>query len=83
VTQVLERSIRELSGVVDEARRLAPAGVAGNLDQLAQRYTMQSERRIHESLNSAAGSRAPTRSAPVPEPVAASDDDLGGNVELF
>jgi len=83
VAQVLEQSIGELSGVVAQARRLAPAGVAGNLDQLAQRYTMQSERRIHESLSgSGAGRREPTLSAPAP-PAAANDDDLGGNVELF
>jgi len=47
-----------------------------NLEQLAQRYTMQSERRIHESLG---GGPAAGGHAPAP----AYDDDLGGNVELF
>ncbi|UPU37604.1 methyl-accepting chemotaxis protein [Geomonas paludis] len=82
VAKVLEESIRAISGVATEARRLAPAGTAGNLDQLAQRYTMQSERRIHESLNGpATGGRMPTLSAPPPP--AADEDELGGNVELF
>jgi len=78
VSQVLEEAIRELSGIIAEARRLAPASAAGgNLDQLANRYTMQSERKIHESLME--GPAAAARQAPPP----AYDDDLGGNVELF
>jgi len=77
VAQVLEAAIQGLAGVVAEARIMAPASAtAGNLEQLAQRYTMQSERRIHESLG---GGPAAGGHAPAP----AYDDDLGGNVELF
>ncbi len=82
VARVLEASIRDLSAIAADARIIAPAGSTGNLDQLAQRYTMQSERRIHESMSgSTSERRPPTQSAPASAPVA--DDDLGGNVELF
>ena len=77
VSDVLDAAVGKLAGVISEARLFAPdAGAAGNLDQLAQRYTMQSERRIHESLG-----RGPAAGHPAPAP--AKDDDLGGNVELF
>ena len=74
--QVLEGAIGGLSGIAAEARRLAPASGAGNLDQLANRYTMQSERRIHESLMDAP---AAGRQAAVP----GQGDELGDNIEFF
>ncbi|WP_085812226.1 methyl-accepting chemotaxis protein [Geoanaerobacter pelophilus] len=86
VSQVLETAIRDLAGIVAQARKLAPASPgAGNLDQLTQRYTMQSERRIHESLKAGGAREASARPLTVAAapPPAASEDDLGGNVELF
>lgn len=78
VAQVLDESIRELSRIIAEARRFAPASAASsNLDLLASRYTMQSERKIHESL--VEGASAPAPKAPPP----ALEDDLGGNIEFF
>ena len=76
VSRVLELAIAGIAGVAAEARRLAPASAAGNLEQLANRYTMQSERRIHQTLmdGPAAG-----RPAPVPN----QGDELGDNVEFF
>jgi hypothetical protein len=77
VSQVLDAAVQGLAGVVREARRIAPStGQAGNLEDLASRYTMQSERRIHESLLDPGGGSG---QAPAPS----LDDDLGGNVELF
>ncbi|WP_324081078.1 methyl-accepting chemotaxis protein [Geomonas sp.] len=77
VSQVLERAIQGLSAIAAEARRLAPAssGKGQQFDTLASRYTMQSERNIHRSLleQSSGELNAP--------PV--SDQELGGNVELF
>ena len=76
VAQVLEGAVRGLGGITLEARRIAPASGAGaNLDELASRYTMHSERKIHESLFDAA-------SLSGPGPVCC-DEELGGNVELF
>jgi methyl-accepting chemotaxis protein len=77
VSQVLDAAVQGLAGVVREARRIAPStGQAGKLEDLASRYTMQSERRIHESLLDPGGGSG---QAPAPS----LDDDLGGNVELF
>ena len=76
VSQVMDGAIGGLSGIVAEARRLAPASGAGNLDQLAERYTMQSERRIHESLKDGPGA-----GGKMPPPADA--DELGCNVEFF
>ncbi|HJV64532.1 MAG TPA: methyl-accepting chemotaxis protein [Geomonas sp.] len=77
VARVLELAIQGLAGIVAEARQLAPAaaGKGRQLDALADRYTMQSERNIHLSLLDAPAE--PAASA------AASDGDLGANVELF
>jgi len=77
VSSVLEGAIGSLAGIIGEARRLSPASAQGaNLDQLAGRYTMQSERKIHQALLDAEkGGSKSTASAP--------DDGLGGNFELF
>jgi len=72
VAQVLEGAVRGLGGVMVEARRIAPAaGQGANLDELASRYTMHSERKIHESLLD--GGQV---SGPGP-------DSFDDNVELF
>ena len=76
VAQVLERSLSGLSGIVKEARRIAPFSVGRtDMEEIAKRYTMQSQRRIHES-------HLDHKAAAIP--VASSQDhDLGGNVDLF
>jgi methyl-accepting chemotaxis protein len=76
VSQVLEGAVRGLGGVIDAARRIAPASDQGaNLSELAGRYTMHSERRIHEAL---------FKGAPVVGAVAASAaQEFEDNVELF
>jgi methyl-accepting chemotaxis protein len=76
VSRVLDGAVDELSRIIREARLIAPASAGGtNLSELASRYTMQSERRIHESLfDQAAGGPAPPPDL---------DDGFGGNVELF
>ena len=77
VSRVLERSVEGLAVIVKEARRLAPGSIgSANLEEIASRYTMQSQRQIHQSHFD--------RSAPAGRaPVASQEDDLGGNVELF
>jgi len=72
VAQVLEGAVRGLGGITAEARRIAPpSGQGANLDELASRYTMHSERKIHESLFDGA-----QLSGPGP-------DSFDDNVELF
>jgi len=75
VAGVLGQAVELLSGVIAEGRRIAPASAqGGSLDTLASRYTMQSERAVHEALfDPAAGAAF--------EPAGA--DDMGDNVELF
>jgi methyl-accepting chemotaxis protein len=74
VSQVLEEAVLGLGGIMAEARRLAPASAQGaNLDELARRYTMHSERKIHESLLEGGLAARPP----------AAEEGFGGNVELF
>jgi methyl-accepting chemotaxis protein len=76
VSQVLETAVQGLGGITQQARRFAPASAqVANFDELASRYTMHSERKIHESLFKGA---PVTRQGPSP-----SEEELGGNVELF
>jgi methyl-accepting chemotaxis protein len=76
VSQVLEGAVSGLERIRAEARRLAPAsGERAGLAELAGRYTMHSERRIHQSLFKEV---APESQAPPP-----ADEGLGENVEFF
>jgi methyl-accepting chemotaxis protein len=76
VSRVLQEAVLGLGSITAEARRIAPdTGQGANLEELASRYTMLSERRIHQGLS---------YSAPAPTPAAFGDDDgMGDNVELF
>lgn len=89
-TAVIDEVLAELDGIVREVRPFAPATSAHakepRLRELADRYTMHSERRVHDALVAGKGAKA----APAPElfaapaaMAAAGDDGLGGNVELF
>ena len=77
VSQVLEEAVQVLAGIMAQARQLAPACAGGaNLQELTGRYTMHSERKIHQSLLD-----GPAAAHQAPPPVL--DDGLGDNVELF
>ena len=77
VSEVLEGAAGGLAVIIKEARRIAPASAHGmNLRELASRYTMQSERNIHETLFDGARGAGPA-------PVSCDADGLGDNVELF
>ncbi|WP_460597210.1 hypothetical protein [Geomonas sp. Red276] len=56
-------------------------GVRQALDALKQQYTMHSERQIHERFTAQASQAGVV--APVPLSVAADDEFLGANIELF
>ena len=76
VSRVLQGVVQGLDGIRAEARRIAPASAQGmDLGELASRYTMHSERKIHQSLFEQ-GEEAHQGAAPL-------DEELGGNVELF
>lgn len=75
VSQVLDEAALGLCGIMAEARRMAPASVQGaSFGELASRYTMQSERKIHASLLEGETVRQAPPSV---------DDGLGENVEFF
>jgi methyl-accepting chemotaxis protein len=77
VNRVLDDALSGIAGIITEARRIAPASAQGaNLDELASRYTMHSERKIHEALLD--GGSGAFQAA-----VSQNDDEFGGNVELF
>ena len=69
VAEVLARCCAELERVAAELP-VADAGAPSNLDQLAEGYTMQTEREVH-------------RMALHGEPAPQSEEALGDNVELF
>ncbi|OGU04555.1 MAG: chemotaxis protein [Geobacteraceae bacterium GWC2_58_44] len=78
VSRVLQGALQGLDLIIGEARRMAPASAhrVASLDELASRYTMQSERKIHESLLIAAAGGGTAAAAGL-------DEGFGGNVELF
>jgi len=76
VSLVLEGAVKGLEGVIAQARLLAPASAQGaNLDELASRYTMHSERKIHQSLFQTApdAHQGPSGAA----------EELDDNIEFF
>jgi methyl-accepting chemotaxis protein len=75
VDAVLDKSLRSLEGLVSEARPLAPGALnQATLDEIAKRYTMASQRQIHQShFDPKAALGAASES----------EGDFGGNVELF
>jgi methyl-accepting chemotaxis protein len=77
VSNVLDHAIVGLDAARVEARRLAPASAASQLqlDDLARRYTMSSERKIHDKLLKV--------ETAVQYAANGNDDGLGDNVDLF
>ncbi|MDK9707257.1 MAG: methyl-accepting chemotaxis protein [Desulforhopalus sp.] len=79
-----DKVLEDLKDIFSEARRLHPASAAfkEDLRAMAQRYTMESERRIHESIASRHGVNSVKSTAKaVAKP--ANDSEFGDNVDLF
>lgn len=75
-TRVLGEAIRRLEEIVADAQRIQPgAGQGVNLDELASRYTMHSERSIHSSV---LGGGIPAAAGP-----ASGGGEFDDNIELF
>ena len=77
--------LAQLREIIRESRRLYPASDAfkEDLRQMAHRYTMESERRIHEHIASKHGIGATGREPPATEGTSAVESEFGDNVDLF
>lgn len=75
VATIIDETLRSMHRFVPTAAR---RGNSGKLLDLAQRYTMHSERTVHHRV---VGGSTPNHSVAAPPP--ASGDGLGDNVELF
>lgn len=76
IAQVVEPVISTLRRVVDGTGAFSSGGTptdSRKFKELAERYTMHSERRVHESIANGRGV----------DSIAATADDLGDNIELF
>ncbi len=87
---VIDEVLAEIDSVVGEVRRFVPASADHSKEQrlreLADRYTMHSERKVHDALLKGSGTKAapaPAAFAAPPVLAASADDGLGDNVELF
>lgn len=77
-----------LSRIVGQARELEPASheFKEDLRRMAEHYTMESERRIHEAIRRKHGGHAeaePGAEEPMPLDVSGGDSEFGDNVDLF
>ena len=82
--EVVNRASGELERMAAQAGRGSPEGdeatSTGHLESLAEHYTMQMERNVHDTVTRGSAEVA----APAEEPAfALQDGDLGDNVELF
>ncbi|ABB32655.1 methyl-accepting chemotaxis sensory transducer [Geobacter metallireducens RCH3] len=87
-TALIDEVLAEITGVVGAVRPFAPATAAHakelRLRELADRYTMHSERRVHDAMIAGNGARVePTPDLFAAAAGGAADDGLGDNVELF
>ncbi|BDV42395.1 chemotaxis protein [Geotalea uraniireducens] len=86
VQQVLSEAIGELDDLVRQVRQFVPlasgAGREARLRELAERYTMHSERKVHAAVT---GGGASSGGAAFPATAAAyaGEQELGDNVDLF
>jgi methyl-accepting chemotaxis protein len=74
-----------LQQIFRQARELYPAGSAfkEDLRRMAERYTMESERRIHESIAKKHGMELSINQRPKEPNTNSSDSEFGDNVDLF
>lgn len=82
VQQVLTEAVGELDDLVRQVRQFVPATSAASkeirLRELAERYTMHSERKVHAVVTGGAAGGLPVGGA-----FSAGDQELGDNVDLF
>ncbi len=86
VTHMADEAMASLDRIVAKARELEPASLEfkDNLRHMEERYTMDSERHIHEAIARKRGGGVALTSVSVKEATAVSDDsEFGDNVDLF
>ena len=86
VTAMSEDVMASLDGIVAKARELEPASTEfkENLRHMEERYTMQSERHIHEKIaRSRGGAVGAVPALERVETKAKDDSEFGDNVDLF
>ena len=80
-----ERVLADLEKIFTEARAICPASAAfkEDLRRMAEKYTMESERRIHEEIARKHGVTFAAK--PKPAAIGAVDEcsEFGDNVDLF
>jgi len=85
IKSMADEVLGDLKRIVDQARQIEPASsqFKQNLRHMEERYTMESERHIHEAIARSRGGRV-TENVQAEKPVnAASDSEFGDNVDLF
>jgi methyl-accepting chemotaxis protein len=89
VRQLSDDVVASLDRIVETARQIEPASTEfkDNLRHMEERYTMQSERHIHEAIARKRGHTATLavqgRSMQDKEPASADESEFGANVDLF
>lgn len=77
--------VRQLQMIVEQAREIEPASneFKQNLRHMEERYTMESERHIHEAIARKRGGQSLSSSQVSSKPAAADMSEFGDNVDLF
>ncbi|GFE61504.1 methyl-accepting chemotaxis protein [Geobacter sp. AOG2] len=89
VSNITEEVMACLDRIVGEAREFEPASTEfkDNLRHMEERYTMQSERHIHEAIarkrGTPTGNAEPETIASKESPSGSTDSEFGDNVDLF
>jgi methyl-accepting chemotaxis protein len=90
ISAIISEIVRELEGMVKDIRTYvsvpAVAHSAERLADLSSRYTMHSERKVHEKITKGVHGlpvRGRSDASSAPQPAKAVGDDLGDNIELF
>jgi len=80
-----ENVLNNLEKIFSEARAICPASAAfkEDLRRMAEKYTMESERRIHEDIARKHGVTLAAHPSPAPARTTKTESEFGDNVDLF
>ena len=85
VTRMADEAMANLDRIVSRAREIEPASLEfkDNLRHMEERYTMDSERHIHEAIARKRGGGAAVTLVKAKEAAAVDESEFGDNVDLF